>query len=58
MRVLVTIIAPIYWSLAHTSGAARSGFLLTQGTFQHESLLQFATGEGSLMESLVSSWGS
>lgn len=57
MRVLVTIIAPIYWSLAHSSGAARSGFLLTQGTFQHESLLQFATGEGSLMESLVSSWG-
>ncbi|NXU40296.1 HMCN2 protein, partial [Drymodes brunneopygia] len=45
MRVLVTIITPIYWSLAHASGAARSGFLLTQGTFQHESLLQFATGE-------------
>ncbi|NWS26381.1 HMCN2 protein, partial [Polioptila caerulea] len=45
MRVLVTIIAPIYWSLAHTSGAAQSGFLLTRGTFQHESLLQFATGE-------------
>ncbi|NWV61109.1 HMCN2 protein, partial [Malurus elegans] len=45
MRVLVTIIAPIYWSLAHASGAARSGLLLTQGTFQHESLLQFATGE-------------
>ncbi|NWV90704.1 HMCN2 protein, partial [Machaerirhynchus nigripectus] len=34
MRVLVTIIAPIYWSLAHASGAAQSGFLLTQGTFQ------------------------
>ncbi|NWI94124.1 HMCN2 protein, partial [Pitta sordida] len=34
MRVLVTIIAPIYWSLAHTSGAARSGFLLTQGPFK------------------------
>ncbi|NXS26586.1 HMCN2 protein, partial [Pomatostomus ruficeps] len=34
MRVLVTVIAPIYWSLAHASGAARSGFLLTQGTFQ------------------------
>ncbi|NXD39793.1 HMCN2 protein, partial [Copsychus sechellarum] len=45
MRVLVTIIAPVYWSLAHASGAAQSGFLLTQGTFQHESLLQFATGE-------------
>ncbi|XP_041262809.1 hemicentin-2 isoform X2 [Onychostruthus taczanowskii] len=45
MRVLVTIIAPIYWSLAHASGAAQNGFLLTQGTFQHESLLRFATGE-------------
>ncbi|NXF11335.1 HMCN2 protein, partial [Smithornis capensis] len=45
MRVLVTIIAPIYWSLAHTSEAAQSGFLLTQGTFQHESQLEFATGE-------------
>ncbi|NWZ63702.1 HMCN2 protein, partial [Acrocephalus arundinaceus] len=45
MRVLVTIMAPIYWSLARASGAARSGFRLTQGTFQHESLLQFATGE-------------
>lgn len=46
MRVLVTIIAPIYWSLAHASEAARSGFLLTQGTFQHESLLQFASVRG------------
>ncbi|XP_063265782.1 hemicentin-2 isoform X3 [Prinia subflava] len=45
MRVLVAIIAPVYWSLAHASGAARSGLLLTQGSFQHESLLQFATGE-------------
>ncbi|XP_071430396.1 hemicentin-2 [Pithys albifrons albifrons] len=45
MRVLVTIIAPIYWSLVHTGGATRSGFLLTQGTFQHESQLEFATGE-------------
>ncbi|NXE93953.1 HMCN2 protein, partial [Menura novaehollandiae] len=45
MRVLVTIIAPIYWSLAHTSGTARSGFLLTRGNFQHESQLEFATGE-------------
>lgn len=46
MQVLVTIIAPIYWSLAHAGGGARSGFLLTQGTFQHESQLEFATGEG------------
>ncbi|NXA05787.1 HMCN2 protein, partial [Sapayoa aenigma] len=34
MRVLVTIISPIYWSLARTNRAAQSGFLLTQGTFQ------------------------
>ncbi|NXT14691.1 HMCN2 protein, partial [Prunella fulvescens] len=45
MRVLVTIIAPIYWSLAQARGAAQNGFLLNQGTFQHESLLHFATGE-------------
>ncbi|NWW81852.1 HMCN2 protein, partial [Climacteris rufus] len=45
MRVLVTIVAPIYWSLAHASRAAQSGFLLTRGTFQHESQLEFATGE-------------
>ncbi|KAM6110387.1 LOW QUALITY PROTEIN: hemicentin-2 [Pterocles gutturalis] len=45
MRVLVAIIAPIYWSLAHTRRDARSGFLVTQGTFRHESQLEFATGE-------------
>ncbi|NWX23992.1 HMCN2 protein, partial [Aegotheles bennettii] len=45
MRVLVAIVAPVYWSLAHTSGRARSGFLLTRGTFRHESQLEFATGE-------------
>ncbi|NXX73240.1 HMCN2 protein, partial [Spizella passerina] len=45
MRVLVTIIAPIYWSLAQARGAAQNGLLLTRGAFQHESLLHFATGE-------------
>ncbi|NXG72967.1 HMCN2 protein, partial [Baryphthengus martii] len=34
MRVLVTIIAPVYWSLAHAGGEAQNGFLLTGGTFQ------------------------
>ncbi|NXD74846.1 HMCN2 protein, partial [Halcyon senegalensis] len=34
MRVLVAIIAPVYWSLAHTGGGAQGGFLLTQGTFR------------------------
>lgn len=47
MRVLVTIMAPIYWSLAQASRTAQSSFQLTQGTFEHESLLQFATGERS-----------
>ncbi|KAK2535167.1 Hmcn2 [Columba livia] len=45
MRVLVTIIAPVYWSLSHTVGDTRSRFLLTHGTFRHESQLEFATGE-------------
>ncbi|NXK92248.1 HMCN2 protein, partial [Formicarius rufipectus] len=45
MRVLVTIIAPVYWSLAQTSRMTRRGFLLTQGTFQYESQLEFTTGE-------------
>ncbi|KFQ35273.1 Hemicentin-2, partial [Merops nubicus] len=45
MQVLVAIIAPVYWSLAHAGGEARSGFLLTRGTFQHESQLEFPTGE-------------
>ncbi|NXX99335.1 HMCN2 protein, partial [Centropus bengalensis] len=34
MRVLVAIIAPVYWSLAHTGGETQHGFLLTQGVFQ------------------------
>ncbi|NXE09495.1 HMCN2 protein, partial [Lophotis ruficrista] len=34
MRVLVAVIAPVYWSLAYTSGEARRGFLLTRGTFR------------------------
>ncbi|KFO82470.1 Hemicentin-2, partial [Cuculus canorus] len=45
MRVLVAIIAPIYWSLAHTGGETQSGFLLTRDTFRHESQLEFPTGE-------------
>jgi len=44
--VLVATIAPVYWSLAHAGRDAQSGFLLTQGTFRHESQLEFATGEG------------
>ncbi|EMP34679.1 Hemicentin-2 [Chelonia mydas] len=45
MRVLVTIIAPIYWSFAHQSGSTRNGFSLTSGVFRQESQVEFATGE-------------
>ncbi|KFQ42195.1 Hemicentin-2, partial [Nestor notabilis] len=45
MRVLVPVIAPIYWSLVLSGGDARSGFLLTRGTFRQESQLEFGTGE-------------
>ncbi|XP_068771088.1 hemicentin-2 [Struthio camelus] len=45
MRVLVAVIAPVYWSFAHADGDTRSGFLLTQGTFRQESQVEFATGE-------------
>ncbi|XP_074968536.1 hemicentin-2 [Phalacrocorax aristotelis] len=53
MRMLVTIIAPVYWSLAHAGGEAQSGFLLTQGTFQQESQLEFPTGELLLVTHLA-----
>ncbi|KFO10899.1 Hemicentin-2, partial [Balearica regulorum gibbericeps] len=45
-RLLFAFMAPVYWSLAHATGEAWSGFLLTRGTFRHESQLEFATGEG------------
>nr|XP_010300774.1 PREDICTED: hemicentin-2 [Balearica regulorum gibbericeps] len=44
--VVFAFMAPVYWSLAHATGEAWSGFLLTRGTFRHESQLEFATGEG------------
>ncbi|NXC45502.1 HMCN2 protein, partial [Penelope pileata] len=34
MRVLVALVAPIYWSFAHAGGDAPSGVLLTRGTFR------------------------
>ncbi|NXP43667.1 HMCN2 protein, partial [Heliornis fulica] len=34
MRVLVAIIAPVYWSLSRAEAGAWSGFLLTGGTFR------------------------
>lgn len=46
MRVLVTLMAPLYWSFAHTGGDVPAGILLTRGTFRHESQVEFGTGEG------------
>ncbi|XP_025060802.1 hemicentin-2 [Alligator sinensis] len=45
MRVLVAVIAPIYWSFAHQSGSTVNGFALTRGIFKQESQMEFATGE-------------
>ncbi|NXH12537.1 HMCN2 protein, partial [Bucco capensis] len=45
LQVLVAIIAPVYWSLAQAGREPQGRFLLTQGTFQHQSQLEFATGE-------------
>uniref|UniRef100_A0A2K6UV43 Hemicentin-2 n=1 Tax=Saimiri boliviensis boliviensis TaxID=39432 RepID=A0A2K6UV43_SAIBB len=45
MRVLVVIIAPIYWALAGESGEALNGHSLTGGRFRQESHVEFATGE-------------
>lgn len=46
MRVLVTLMAPVYWSFAHTGGDVPGGILLARGTFRHESQVEFGTGEG------------
>ncbi|KAM9176553.1 hemicentin-2 [Mergus octosetaceus] len=45
MRVLVTLMAPVYWSFAYTGGDVPGGILLTRGTFRHESQVEFGTGD-------------
>ncbi|XP_068513036.1 hemicentin-2 isoform X2 [Anas acuta] len=45
MRVLVTLMAPVYWSFAHTGGDVPGGILLARGTFRHESQVEFGTGD-------------
>lgn len=45
LRVLVPVMAPIYWSFARQSGGARNGLSLTGGVFRQESQVEFATGE-------------
>ncbi|MEE6525782.1 hypothetical protein FKM82_026024, partial [Ascaphus truei] len=45
MRVLVSVIAPLYWSAAFSHDDAVNGFSLTKGVFRQESQVEFATGE-------------
>nr|DBA21577.1 TPA: hypothetical protein GDO54_018188 [Pyxicephalus adspersus] len=45
MRVLVSMIAPLYWSGAFPHDGTANGFTLTKGVFRKESQVEFATGE-------------
>ncbi|XP_050570610.1 hemicentin-2 [Cygnus atratus] len=45
MRVLVTLMAPVYWSFTHAGGEVPSGILLTWGVFRHKSQVEFGTGD-------------
>ncbi|KAM4696629.1 hemicentin-2 [Rhinophrynus dorsalis] len=45
MRVLVSVIAPLYWSAAFPHDDTANGFSLTKGVFRKESQVEFETGE-------------
>ncbi|XP_053565027.1 hemicentin-1-like [Bombina bombina] len=45
MRVLVSIIAPLYWSSAFAHDGVVNGFSLTKGVFRQESQVEFGSGE-------------
>ncbi|XP_073456587.1 hemicentin-2 [Aquarana catesbeiana] len=45
MRVLVSMIAPLYWSGAFPHDGTTNGFSLTKGVFRKESQVEFATGQ-------------
>ncbi|XP_041428394.1 hemicentin-2 isoform X1 [Xenopus laevis] len=45
IRVLVSVIAPLYWSAAFAHDDTVNGFSLTKGVFRKETQLEFATGE-------------
>ncbi|CAH2311914.1 hemicentin-1 isoform X2 [Pelobates cultripes] len=45
MRNLISILNPIYWTVAEEIGEAVNGFTLTGGAFKGESQVEFATGE-------------
>ncbi|KAM4020614.1 hemicentin-2 [Anomaloglossus baeobatrachus] len=45
MKVLVSMIAPLYWSAAFPYDGTSNGFSLTSGVFRKESQVEFASGE-------------
>ncbi|XP_073415578.1 hemicentin-2 isoform X1 [Dendrobates tinctorius] len=45
MKVLVSMIAPLYWSAAFPYDGTINGFSLTKGVFKKESQVEFGTGE-------------
>lgn len=51
MRVLVSVLAPIYWTTVLQRGAARNGYSFTHGQFRQESQVEFDTGESGMSDS-------
>ncbi|KAM9324527.1 hemicentin-1 [Gastrophryne carolinensis] len=45
MRILTSLLNPIYWTEAKEIGGAANGFTLNNGVFLTESQVEFATGE-------------
>ncbi|KAG2469773.1 HMCN2 protein, partial [Polypterus senegalus] len=45
MPVLLTVLAPVYWTTVFQAGDVRNGFSLTKGFFRQESQVEFGTGE-------------
>ncbi|XP_071981860.1 hemicentin-2 isoform X2 [Engystomops pustulosus] len=45
MKVLISMIAPLYWSAAFPYDGTINGFSLTKGVFRKESQVEFPTGE-------------
>ncbi|XP_013377196.1 PREDICTED: hemicentin-1 isoform X3 [Chinchilla lanigera] len=45
MRKIVSILNPIYWTIAKEIGEAVNGFTLTNAIFKRETQVEFATGE-------------
>jgi len=45
LQPLVSILTPIYWTTALELNDAVNGYSLTQGNFQRDTHVEFATGE-------------